>query len=290
MDKIPQDVRQKIWVYYLQGKSFGLIRRLTGVSKSAVFNIATGIEKEDPDYPMMRALSVEFRKAGIDKHEYATSIHISSKFREYGIDQAVADELVEKILVALYQAQWPPSEALEAFKEFSESAKIFGKTPREHSLYFNKLFRKRNELEEQIRIRQKELHKTIYQNKVVTDNLEEFLEPEGVFKSSGRNLLEIMELKQENKDLKTDLDLHRQGKSIDPVQVDNLNNCLIIPISEKEVLDKLEDVRRHPAEYSTLFEKHLPKSLERDPYSPDHSGPDTSDNILEGIESADSLD
>lgn len=66
-------------------------------------------------------------------------------------------------------------------------------------------------------------------------------------------------MKQENKDLKTDLDLHRQGKSIDPVQIDNLNECLIIPVSEKKVLDKLEDIRRHPAEYSFLFDKPLPK-------------------------------
>lgn len=97
-------------------------------------------------------------------------------------------------------------------------------------------------------------------------------------------------MKQENKDLKTDLDLHRQGKSIDPVQIDNLNECLIIPVSEKKVLDKLEDIRRHPCRIFLPLRKTSSKGLEREPDSPDHSGPDTSDNILKGSEPTDSLE
>lgn len=60
------------------------------------------------------------------------------------------------------------------------------------------------------------------------------------------------------KELKKDLLLSQQGKSIDPYQLSRLNESLIIPVSESDVTDKLDDIRRHPSMYSNLFDKPIP--------------------------------
>ena len=58
--------------------------------------------------------------------------------------------------------------------------------------------------------------------------------------------------------LKNDALLHQQNKSIDADELSRLNESLIISVSEQEVLDKLEDIRRHPSMYPYLFDKPIP--------------------------------
>ena len=60
------------------------------------------------------------------------------------------------------------------------------------------------------------------------------------------------------KELKKDLLLSQQGKSIDPYELSRLNESLIVPVSEQEVVDKLDDIRRHPSMYPNLFDKPIP--------------------------------
>ena len=80
-----------------------LIADLTGISKTSVFNIARGIEDQDPDYILMRTLAVNLRKNGSDLSQYASIIRISSLLDEYGVDYATGEELTWKISSYLLQ-------------------------------------------------------------------------------------------------------------------------------------------------------------------------------------------
>ncbi len=66
--------------------------------------------------------------------------------------------------------------------------------------------------------------------------------------------LDISSLKSEITALKKDLQNYRQGKSVDPDELKKLNKHLLYPLSENNILDKLDDIRRHPSDYVDLFE------------------------------------
>lgn len=93
---------------------------------------------------------------------------------------------------------------------------------------------------------------------IVKDNLDVFLSEDGVESLIGNKKLTTIEMESEIKALKNDALLHEQHKSIDPDELSRLNESLIIPVSEQEVLDILEDIRRHPSIYSNLFDKPIP--------------------------------
>ena len=72
------------------------------------------------------------------------------------------------------------------------------------------------------------------------------------------NKMTTIESEWQIKELKKDLLLSQQGKSIDPDELSRLNESLIVPVSEQEVVDKLDDIRRHPSMYPNLFDKPIP--------------------------------
>ena len=43
-----------------------------------------------------------------------------------------------------------------------------------------------------------------------------------------------------------------------PQELNKSNESLIVPVSEADVLHKLDDIRRHPSMYSHLFDKPIP--------------------------------
>jgi hypothetical protein len=255
---IPREARQRVWEMYLGGKSFQLIEDVTGVSKASVVNIVRDMGGYDPDHILMRALAVNLRKNGSDLSQYASAIRISSLLDEYGVDYATGEELLGKFLSTCYKLHWDPSVAVHALRQFLASAERYGHTPIEHANYFNKL----HSSEESLHLRnfreRKKLRELIQKYDIVKDNLDVFLSEDGVESLIVNKKLTTIEIESEIKALKNDALLHQQHKSIDADELSRLNESLIISVSEQEVLDKLEDIRRHPSIYSNLFDKHIP--------------------------------
>ena len=255
---IPREARRIAWELYLGGKTLDLIADLTGISKTSVFNIARGIDDQDPDYVLMRTLAVNLRKNGSDLSQYASIIRISSLLDEYGVDYATGEELLGKFLPTCYKLQWEPSVAVHALRMFLASTERYGHTPMEHANYFNKLHASEDSLHRRNFRERKKLRDLTQKYEIVKDNLDVFLSEDGVESLIGNKKLTTIEMESEIKALKNDALLHQQHKSIDADELSRLNESLIISVSEQEVLDKLEDIRRHPSMYSNLFDKYIP--------------------------------
>ena len=255
---IPRETRQRVWDMYFGGKTFDIIEGVTGVSKASVFNIVRDMGGYDPDHILMRALAVNLRKNGSDLSQYASIIRISSLLDEYGVDYATGEELLGKFLPTCYNLHWEPSVAVHALRKFLASAERYGHSPMEHANYFNKLHGSEESLHLRNFRERKKLRELIQKYDIVKDNLAVFLSEDGVESLIVNKKLTTIEMESEIKALKNDALLHQQHKSIDPDELSRLNESLIISVSEQEVLDKLEDIRRHPSIYSNLFDKYIP--------------------------------
>lgn len=264
---IPEEIRRAVWRLYLGGGiSLDHISELTGVSKTSVFNIVRGIEKENPDYALMRALVVDLGKNGSDIENYASIIRISKILDEYGVDYTAAEEILKGLLATCYKQHWEPSQCVNALKRFVESAEMYGHVPKEHADYMNKLYAAGERIQSRIIEMQSTLHKQIKTHSIIEENLEVFLTENGVLRSNVNKELTAIEVNQKIEQLNNDLALYRKGKAVDPQQVEKLNEHLILPVTEQDILDKLEDIRRYPSRYSNLFEKLFtgdPKNKER---------------------------
>ena len=53
------------------------------------------------------------------------------------------------------------------------------------------------------------------------------------------------------------MELYHKGESIDPAEVKKVNDINIVPITEQDILEKIDEIRIHPSLYSTLFMKPL---------------------------------
>jgi hypothetical protein len=128
----------------------------------------------------------------------------------------------------------------------------------EHANYFNKL----NYTEDKVMLRTlqagKKLRDLIKKHDIVQNNLDVFLTEDGFTCWMVNNKLTTIETQGQIKELKNDISLSQQNKSIDPIELEKLNESLIFPVSEQEALDKLDDIRRHPSMYSYLFDKPIP--------------------------------
>jgi hypothetical protein len=255
---IPAERRQRVWEMYLGGKSFALIEEVTGVSKASVVNIVRGMGGYDPDHILMRTLAVNLRKNGSDLSQYASIIRMSGVLDENGVDYATCEELLGKFLPACYKLQWEPSAAVHALYKFLQSAERYGHSPLEHANYFNKLQTTENKMMLRTLQARKKLRDLIKKYEIVQDNLDVFLSEDGVLRLIINNKMTLSESDWQIKELRNDISLSKQNKSIDPIELDKLNESLIIPVSEQEALNKLDDIRRHPSMYSYLFDKPIP--------------------------------
>ncbi len=260
---IPEELRRRVWRYYLSGKSFGRISRLTGVTRGSVYNIVHNIEKEDPDYPLFRAIALDLKKNGSDLQHYSSYLRISQLLAQHGIDYPTGEAILSSLLPASYQLRMEPSEAINKFRNFSNSAEQYGHSLEEHAEYFNKFQARVEQMHLELREEEKKLHDLIQKNPIVQDNLDVFLAEDGVLAWIENNKLTRVENNNEIKDLKKDLALFQSGNSVGPHELNKLNDSLVIPVSEAEVVAKLEDIRRNPSMYSHLFTKRLPSDSER---------------------------
>ncbi len=206
----------------------------------------------------MRTLAVNLKKNGSDLSQYASIIRISSLLEEYGVDYATGEELLGKFLPTCYKLQWEPSVAVHALRQFLASAERYGHTPMEHANFFNKLQSSETKLYLRIIQARKKLRELIQKYAIVQDNLEFFLSEDGVMRWVTNNKMTTIESEWQIRELKKDIHLSQQSKSIDPDELSRLNESLIVPVSEQEVVDKLDDIRRHPSMYPNLFDKPIP--------------------------------
>ena len=169
-----------------------------------------------------------------------------------------ARSLLGKFLPTCYKLQWDPSDAVLTLQKFSQSAARYGHSPMEHAIFFNKLQSSETKLYLRINQARKKLRDLIQKHDIVQDNLDFFLEEDGVMRRDTINKMTTSESEWQIKELKKDLLLSQQGKSIDPYELSRLNESLIVPVSEQEVVDKLDDIRRHPSMYPNLFDKPIP--------------------------------
>ena len=207
---IPRETRRIVWELYLGGKTLDLIAELTGISKTSVFNIVRDMGGHDPDYILMRTLAVNLRKNGSDLSQYASIIRISSLLDEYGVDYATGEELLGKFLPTCYKLQWDPSVAVHALRQFSQSAERYGHTPMEHANFFNKLQSSEAKLYLRIIQARKKLRELIQKHDIVQDNLEVFLEEDGVMRWVTNNKMTTIESEWQIRELKKDIHLSQQ--------------------------------------------------------------------------------
>ena len=231
---------------------------MTGVSKASVVNIVRDMDGYDPDHILMRALAVNLRKNGSDLSQYASIIRISRLLDEYGVDYATGEELLGKFLPTCYNLHWEPSVAVHALYKFLPSAERYGHSPMDHANYFNKLQSSENKVMLRNFRARKKLRELTKKYDIVQDNLDVFFSEDGVLQLITNNKMTVIESDWQIKELKNDISLTKQNKSIDPIELDKLNESLIVPVSEQEVLDKLDDIRRHPSMYLYLFDKPIP--------------------------------
>jgi len=172
---IPDDVATVVWKLYMtRGRmSLGDIGEFVGISKTSVFNIINGMEKKDPDFPLMRALIVNLHKDGTDLKEYANILRIFSILNEYELNHAIVESMIKSILLTCFHENWEPSEAIKTLKLISSSALRYGKSIPEHARYFL-------ELQEKIKKGEKELSDLMLSNEIVRNNLEVFKTRDGV--------------------------------------------------------------------------------------------------------------
>ena len=184
-------------------------------------------------------------------------LRIHEILEEFGIDQLSGEKLLKEVVVECYKENWKPFDAINAYRTFLESAEQFGHTQQEHINYFRKLRYQDRDLKEEIEERQKVIKKLIEDHKVIKHNLETFLEYDGIRDLDIHRWSEDSKYKQQYEDLKSQLMHYQKGESIDPAEVKKVNDINIVPITEQDILEKIDEIRIHPSLYSTLFMKPL---------------------------------
>jgi hypothetical protein len=256
-EQIPDRIKRLIWIRYVKGESPTKISKKFGISRTSYYSIISDAERQDPDFPLMRALAVNLKKNGLDARKYAESLRISNLLEQFSVVPRTGERLMEGLLVACHRENWKPIQAVKTLKLFADSADKFGHTLSEHEVYWRKLHYQDLDKKKEIEEAEEEFKKFIETHEIVKDNLKLFMKPKGLSELDIQKWSEASKYKQKYEDLKKDLHLARQGKALDPNEVKKLNDKLVIPISEEEIVDKLEEIRMHLSTYIRLFRKPL---------------------------------
>ena len=113
-------------------------------------------------------------------------------------------------------------------QKFSQSVARYGHSPMEHAIFFNKLQSSETKLYLRIIQARKKLRDLIQKHDIVQDNLDVFLEEDGVMRRDTNNKMTTIESEWQIRELKKDIHLSQQGKSIDPdetKQVKRIIDC-----------------------------------------------------------------
>ena len=114
-----------------------------------------------------------------------------------------------------YKLQWEPSSAVHALYKFLQFAERYGHSPLEHANFFNKLQSTEHKLYLRILQARKKLRDLTKKYDIVQNNLDVFFSKDGVLRLITNNKMTVIESDWQIKELKNDISLAKQNKSID---------------------------------------------------------------------------
>ena len=256
---LPRRIREKVLEYYFNSpwRSIDWIAKELTIPKSSVFNIVRGKKIEDPDFLLVRFLVTNLNKEGIDVPRYASAIHISILLDEYGIEPEAAERMMEELLTALYKERWPVADAIDTLRRFDEEADEWGQSALQYALDRINAAEKLKEYNLKIEKQKTRLATYVQANEIVPNNFKYFNKRFGVWFNISQMESDMRHYKQKYELLLKESQLAREGRSIDEGQLHELNKNLVCPITEEQVLEKIDDIRHNPARYWHLFEEEL---------------------------------
>jgi hypothetical protein len=253
---IPLKTIQKVLEnYFTTPLSLDRIAGICGISKTSVFNIVTAKKGEDPSFALMRYLVENLDKNGTDVVHYGQAIRISKLLDEHGIDQETGERIMEEFLVACSQEHWPVADAVDTLIRYKLVAKEYAMTPMGFCIERNQWIEVLKSLQERKNKVQEGLNKLIKVDKMVRDNFDYFAS--NPFQLSWLMAREAEQYKTKYEELLKDIQVSRNEKSIDSTELENLNKKLIRPVTQAQLLEKLEDIRQNPAKYWHIFEDDI---------------------------------
>jgi hypothetical protein len=253
---IPLKTIQKVLEnYFTTSLSLARIPGLCGISKTSVFNIVTAKKGEDPSFALMRHLVENLDKNGTDVVSYGRAIRISKLLDEHGIDQETGERIMEEFLVACYQEHWPVADAVDTLISYKLVAKEYAMTPMGFCIERNQWIEVLKSLQERKDEVQEGLNKLIKVDKMVRDNFDYFAS--NPVQLSWLRAREAQQYKTKYEELLKDIQVSRNEKSIDSTEFENLNKKLLRPVTQTQLLEKLEDIRQNPAKYWHIFEDDI---------------------------------
>jgi len=222
-----------------------------GISKSSVFNIVQGKKGEDPDFSLMRHLTVNLDKTGLDVPRYAYAIRITLLFEEYAIDIETGEELIGKLLSSCYRHNWAPNAAISTLKRFENLAGEFRMTAPEFAVARMKNLEEYKNVHELVNEERKKLQDYRMRNTIECCNRVLLGGPTGLV-TDGWTAINNAKLYREKyynllKDVQQNNTMH-----VDKNRLSELNNHLAV--TEEKVLEMCEDIRRNPEKFWFLFD------------------------------------
>ena len=174
-----------------------------------------------------------------------------------GIEQEAAEEMMKEILPALYKERWPVADAIDTLHRFKEQADIWGQTPLQYALARIQAAERLKEYNFKIEEQKTKLAKFVQANEIVPNNFYYFNKRFGVRFNISQTEHYMRHYKQKYERLLKESQHAREGRSIEEGQLHELNKNLVSPITEEQVLEKIDDIRHNPARYWHLFEEEL---------------------------------
>jgi hypothetical protein len=254
---IPEKIRQRVWTYYVLGYDVTIICRKTGISRSSFYNMADMLEKRDPDTALMRALAVNLRKNGHDAQDYTKFIRISNVLAQHGIDRETGERLIDGLLATCYKENVTPEEMITALKQYQKDREEFGHTWHEHAGYMRRLRRQNLDIKDECGNLSLELNEIKEAHEVVKDNWKVFSERDGIMKINVHKWSRAEHFKQKYEDLKKEVELELKGGHLDPQEIKKLNEKLVVPVTEEDIVEKIRSIKMRPSIFSTLFIKPM---------------------------------
>jgi hypothetical protein len=251
-----------------------------GISKSSVFNIVQGKKGEDPDFSLMRHLTVNLDKTGLDVPRYAYAIRITLLFEEYAIDIETGEELIGKLLSSCYRHNWAPNAAISTLKRFENLAGEFRMTAPEFAVARMKNLEEYKNVHELVNEERKKLQDYRMRNTIECCNRVLLGGPTGLVTDGWTAINNAKLYREKYHKLLKDIQ-QNNTMLVDKTGLSELNNHLAYKtVTEEQVLEICDDIRCRPEKFWFLFDDEIlavkrnstdatpPESAEQAPSSP----------------------
>ena len=151
--------------------------------------------------------------------------------------------------------RWPVADAVGTLIRFKLVAKEYAMTPMGFCIESNQWMEVLKNLQERKNKVQEGLNELVNVDKMVRDNFDYFTSHP--VQLSWLRASEAEQYKTKYEELLKDIQFIRNEKSIDSTELENLNKKLLRPVSQAQLLEKIEDIRQNPAKYRHIFENDI---------------------------------